>query len=118
LVAAGLVHREPEPGDRRVVRLRLTQAGEAAIGRAAAAYPGWLDGLLAATGDADQIRRDLALLDRALDERWHARLSALTGQHDQAANAERVSDPVSNQKTPALAKTAGSAGRAVRKRAE
>ena len=38
LVAAGLVCREAELGDRRVVRLHLTEAGQAAVERADAAY--------------------------------------------------------------------------------
>src|SRR4249920_1227 len=51
LVAAGYARRDAEPGDRRVVRLCLTEAGHAALARADAAYGQWLDQLLAETGD-------------------------------------------------------------------
>jgi len=47
LVAAGYARRDPEPGDRRVVRLCLTESGHAAVGRADAAYGQWLDQVLA-----------------------------------------------------------------------
>src|SRR5580698_2395402 len=47
LVAAGLLSREAETADRRVVRLRLTPAGQAAIDRADREYAGWLSGILA-----------------------------------------------------------------------
>ena len=50
LVAAGLAVRQAEPGDRRVVRLCLTPAGQAAIERADAAYAAWFGSLLDHTG--------------------------------------------------------------------
>jgi DNA-binding MarR family transcriptional regulator len=68
LVAAGLARREAEPGDRRVVRLHLTEAGTAAVVRADAAYGDWLTGLLERTGDGDRIEADLAEINLALDE--------------------------------------------------
>src|SRR5580692_8087163 len=68
LVAAGLARREAEPGDRRVVRLHLTDAGDAAVGRADAAYDQWLGQVLDLTGDSARIRADLALVGAALDE--------------------------------------------------
>src|ERR1035441_10149586 len=71
LVAAGLAHREAEPGDRRVVRLCLTQAGEAAVTRADAAYCGWLAELLDAAGKPDQILHDLDLLSSAMRSEEH-----------------------------------------------
>lgn len=68
LVAAGYARRDAEPGDRRVVRLCLTPAGHEAIDRADAAYSAWLDRLLDATGDADQVLAALEALDAAMDE--------------------------------------------------
>jgi DNA-binding MarR family transcriptional regulator len=79
LVAAGLACRETEQGDRRVVRLRLTDAGQAAIVRADAAYSSWLEQVLAATGQSEQILADLRLLDTALTERVRARMAASAG---------------------------------------
>jgi DNA-binding MarR family transcriptional regulator len=75
LVAAGLVCREAEPGDRRVVRLHLTQAGQAAIERADAAYGEWFGSLLDHTGCRDQIVSDLLRLDESMTERRQARLA-------------------------------------------
>lgn len=68
LVAAGLARREAEPGDRRVVRLHLTEAGNVAVERADAAYGQWLGDLLELTGDGDRIEADLLLINVALDE--------------------------------------------------
>jgi DNA-binding MarR family transcriptional regulator len=79
LVAAGLARREAEPGDRRVVRLRLTEAGTAAVARADAAYGQWLSEVLALTGEAGRISADLGLLSEALDEMRRARTGAGAG---------------------------------------
>ena len=73
LVAAGYAEREAEAGDRRVVRLRLTEAGRAAVERADAAYAEWLEPVLGATGDAERIFAALAELDAVMDERRRAR---------------------------------------------
>ena len=69
LVAAGLARREAEPGDRRVVRLHLTEAGSAAVaaGRRRLRATGSAR-LLELTGDGDRIRADLRLISTALDE--------------------------------------------------
>ncbi len=69
LVAAGLLCRETETSDRRVVRLRLTEAGRAAVDRADAVYADWLGGLLAEAGEPDRLLQDLSLIDRAIDQR-------------------------------------------------
>jgi DNA-binding MarR family transcriptional regulator len=79
LVAAGLARREAEPGDRRVVRLHLTDAGNAAVGRADAAYDQWLGQVLDLTGDGARIRADLALVGAALDELRRLRGGAAHG---------------------------------------
>jgi len=76
LVAAGLACREAEPGDRRVVRLHLTQAGHAAMERADAAYGAWFGSLLEHTGHREQIVADLLKLDDAMTERRLARLAS------------------------------------------
>ena len=89
LVGAGLARREAEPGDRRVVRLRLTDAGNAAVARADAAYCGWLGQVLGLTGAGDRIQADLALVSSALEELRRARGS---GAGDPVP-AGRVLDP-------------------------
>lgn len=76
LVAIGLAFREAEPGDRRVVRLRLTEAGQKAVQRADAAYSEWFGSLLEHTGRGDDIVADLLLLDEAMTERRRARMAA------------------------------------------
>ena len=73
LVAAGYASRTAEPGDRRVVRLTLTEAGQAALDRADAAYAAWLTGLLTATGEPATVLAALGLLDAALTETRRAR---------------------------------------------
>lgn len=82
LVAAGLAVREAEPGDRRVVRLRLTPAGQTAVARADQAYSEWFESLLEFTGRRAEILADLHLLDESVSERRRARLSAQ--EHEQA----------------------------------
>jgi DNA-binding MarR family transcriptional regulator len=83
IIAAGLAFREAEPGDRRVVRLRLTPAGEATIARADEAYAAWLDGLLEHTGRKDEILANFRLLSDSMTERRRARLSADTSAGQQ-----------------------------------
>jgi DNA-binding MarR family transcriptional regulator len=76
LVAAGYARRETEPGDRRVVRLCLTDAGRDAVDRADAAYGRWLDQLLGQTAEPDQVLRAFDALDDAMDEVRRARQAA------------------------------------------
>jgi DNA-binding MarR family transcriptional regulator len=73
LVTAGYARRTAEPGDRRVVRLTLTEAGQAALDRADAAYAAWLTGLLTATGEPATVLAALGQLDSALTETRRAR---------------------------------------------
>jgi DNA-binding MarR family transcriptional regulator len=73
LVAAGYASRTAEPGDRRVVRLTLTEAGQAALDRADAAYAAWLTGLLTATGEPATVLAAIGQLDAALTETRRAR---------------------------------------------
>ncbi len=76
LVAAGYARRETEPGDRRVVRLCLTDSGRAAVERADAAYCGWLDQLLAETSAPEAVLHALDTLNEAMDDVRRARISA------------------------------------------
>jgi DNA-binding MarR family transcriptional regulator len=78
LVAAGYARRETEPGDRRVVRLCLTESGRDAVDRADAAYALWLDQLLASSGEPEQVLHALDALSQAMDEVRRARMSAST----------------------------------------
>jgi len=86
LVAAGLACREAEPGDRRVVRLRLTAEGRAAIERADEAFGAWFGGLLEHTGRRDEIVADLSALEDALTERRKARAIESAKASDAAAS--------------------------------
>jgi DNA-binding MarR family transcriptional regulator len=67
LVGAGLLYRETEVTDRRVVRLRLTPAGHAAVDRADAVYSAWLRQLFDAAGDPTRLAGDFDQLDVAID---------------------------------------------------
>ena len=79
LVAAGLACREAEPGDRRVVRLHLTESGQAAIDRADAAYADWFGSLLDHTGRREEILADMRQLDQSMTQRRLALLASGTG---------------------------------------
>ena len=68
LVAAGYARRETEPGDRRVVRLCLTESGHAAVERADAAYGQWLDQVLAQASAPEAVLNALDGLNEAMDE--------------------------------------------------
>jgi len=68
LVAAGYARRETEPGDRRVVRLCLTESGHAAVERADAAYSEWLNRLLAHTSAPEAVVQAFDALNEAMDE--------------------------------------------------
>ena len=87
LVAAGLACREAEPGDRRVVRLRLTDAGQAAVTRADTAYSDWFGALLDETDRREHIISDLLALDIAMTERHRARTTGSTGSASQQLTA-------------------------------
>ena len=76
LVAAGYARRETEPGDRRVVRLCLTDSGHAAVGRADAAYGQWLDQVLAQASAPEAVLNALDTLNEAMDEVRRARHGA------------------------------------------
>jgi DNA-binding MarR family transcriptional regulator len=101
LVAAGLACREAEPGDRRVVRLRLTEAGQAAVARADVAYAEWFGGLLDDTGQREQIVSSLLLLDTAMTERRRARTIAGSTQGTGSTQTTPGTDSTPEQLTVA-----------------
>lgn len=76
LVAAGLATRESEPGDRRVVRLHATEAGEAALRLADERYLSRLDPLLDEIAHPQRFVADLISVGAALDERLRAKFPA------------------------------------------
>jgi DNA-binding MarR family transcriptional regulator len=76
LVAAGLATRQTEPGDRRVVRLCLTAAGQTAVDQADAAYAAWFGAVLDHTGQRDQILAAFQQVNDAMTERRQARMAA------------------------------------------
>lgn len=92
LVAAGLLYRETEAGDRRVVRLRLTPAGQAAVDHAEGAYSQWLARVLEAAGEPDRLLRDLELLDAGMDRLRAAKLAASGTEPGQAAGSSHQPD--------------------------
>jgi DNA-binding MarR family transcriptional regulator len=73
LVAAGYATRKSEPGDRRVVRLHVTPAGQAALATADERYVARLASLLAEIGYPDRFVADLIDIGAALDARLVAR---------------------------------------------
>jgi DNA-binding MarR family transcriptional regulator len=107
LVAAGYARRETEPGDRRVVRLCLTDAGRDALGRADAAYGQWLDQLLAETREPDQVLHALDVLNEAMDEVRRAR----HGASPEPVRRTRPAEPSALNATPPPALAAPAAGR-------
>jgi DNA-binding MarR family transcriptional regulator len=76
LVAAGYAERESEDGDRRIVRLCITDAGRAALERAESAYTEKLEPLLDDLDDRGRFLADLATVTRTLDARLEAKLTA------------------------------------------
>src|SRR5690348_4980458 len=69
LVAAGYAERESEDGDRRIVRLRITGEGRAALAKAATVYRERLRPLLDELPDEQRFLADLQRLGAALDVR-------------------------------------------------
>jgi DNA-binding MarR family transcriptional regulator len=112
LVGAGLAVREAEPGDRRVVRLRLTQAGQAAVARADEAYAQWFESLLEYTGRRAEILADLQALDESMSERRRARLSA-EAQAQADAEAQAQADAQVQARAQAHAQAQAHAGAAI-----
>jgi DNA-binding MarR family transcriptional regulator len=76
LIAAGYAERESEPGDRRIVRLVLTDAGRAALTRADEAYLARLTPLLDGLSDPDRLVRELIEVGEVLTARRQSRMAA------------------------------------------
>ena len=111
LVAAGYVRRDAEPNDRRVVRLCLTPAGHAALERADAAYCAWLDRLLGATADAEQVLDAFAIIDAALEEMRRSRPTAAGPQPGPAGRSDRAASPGTEERTVSQPRTQRAARR-------
>lgn len=79
LVERGLVTRETAEGDRRALRLQITDEGVAVLGVAESAMRERLDDVLARVDDPDTVRRSFAQLHAALDERREQRRTAREG---------------------------------------
>ncbi len=69
LVAAGYAEREGEPGDRRIVRLRMTPAGYAALERADQTYVAHLTPLLDDAPEPTHFVDALLAIGTSMDER-------------------------------------------------
>jgi DNA-binding MarR family transcriptional regulator len=69
LVERGLVVREAVDGDRRAIRLTVTEAGATALGRAESSMRERLDDVVARVDDPARLRESLAQLQSALDQR-------------------------------------------------
>ena len=76
LFERGLVAREVPEGDRRSVRLSITDAGRAELSKATAEFRGVLDEVLSACADPDAVLAALGAVREALDERWAQRVAA------------------------------------------
>jgi DNA-binding MarR family transcriptional regulator len=73
LVAAGYAQREGEPGDRRIVRLHITDAGRAALAKAEEAYATRLQAVLDDVPDQEQFLDAMRAAGAALDRRARIR---------------------------------------------
>jgi DNA-binding MarR family transcriptional regulator len=69
LVAAGYAERTSEPGDRRIVRLHITDDGREALERAEQAYGERLGAVLAEVPDSQQCVDALIAIGEGLDRR-------------------------------------------------
>ena len=76
LVERGYVVRETPAGDRRAVRVSITDAGRAAAESAGRAFRAVLDDVLRHCDDPDAVLAALDRLRAALDARWAARAAA------------------------------------------
>ena len=69
LIAAGYAERTSEPGDRRIVRLHITDDGRAALERAEQAYGERLRAVLAEVPDSKRCVDALVAIGEGLDRR-------------------------------------------------
>jgi DNA-binding MarR family transcriptional regulator len=87
LVAAGYAVRESEPGDRRVVRLHVTEAGRAALRRADEAYLAKIEHLFDL--GRGHLVEELVAVGAEMDDRMRRRIVAATpgGEPDIGSSA-------------------------------
>jgi DNA-binding MarR family transcriptional regulator len=71
----GFVAREIPDGDRRSIRVSITDSGRSQLRNAAGEFRGVLDEILAECADPDAVLDALAALGDALDERWLQRVA-------------------------------------------
>ena len=76
LFERGLVSREVPDGDRRSVRVSITDAGRTELRNAAAEFRGVLDEVLSGCSDPDAVLDALGVVSEALDDRWARRVAA------------------------------------------
>ena len=89
LVAAGLIEREAEVGDRRVVRLTITDAGRAALERTEDELAGFVAPMLAEAQDPEALFDAFDALGAAMDQRAQARHAAHRGDVGTERRTER-----------------------------
>ena len=90
LVERGFVIRETQAGDRRAVRVAITDAGRAAADSAGRGFRTVLDEVLGHCADPEAVLVAIDQLRAALDARWEARVrNARSGQD---ANAQSGQD--------------------------
>ena len=89
LVERGYVVRESPPGDRRAVRVVITDAGRAAADAAGRGFRAVLDEVLGHCADPEGVLLAIDRLRAALDARWEARLAnARSGQDVDARSGQ------------------------------
>lgn len=93
LVAAGFLEREADPGDRRVVRVRITAAGEAAVREAeeqlaAALAPLFEDAAAHLQGGSEAFMACFDALGGALERRFAAHRAQKLAEQAEAAGAQ------------------------------
>ncbi len=76
LYERGLVSREIPDGDRRSVRVSITDAGRTELRDAAAEFRGVLDEVLSGCSDPAAVLDALTAVSEALDDRWARRVAA------------------------------------------
>ena len=92
LIAAGYAERQSEAGDRRIVRLHITEAGRVAVAGAERAYAARLVPLLAEVADEDQFVDALLAIGAALDDRLATQRRDATTERTDAAHRDATTE--------------------------
>jgi DNA-binding MarR family transcriptional regulator len=90
LIATGCAERQSEPGDRRIVRLVLTDTGRQALARADAAYLDRLEPIFARLPDPDAVLTALIQIGDALDAALREKAATQTPAATQAPEASQT----------------------------